>query len=427
MKKATDRREFLKGKKILITSYSYALLGGAELNAVELAEQLVQFGAEPHFFSYDIDGPLTQYINKTFKTKVLTDAINNLAETEDGLGYTRLNIEDYDYIWVGANIVPISIIKQINTAKRLPKFVFIHMSQLPGYPLDAPLLPEFEKKIASRILSISDKATTDCVYRILGKDIPLDRWYNPAPREFRLLKKRSGQLRRIAVISSSYPTDEVMGIKEDIERRGMQIDYIGRFNFNAQLVDAKLYDKYDLIIGIGKNAKYSLVSGVPIYVYGRFGGGGYLNEKNYAKNDGHNFSGRGFGRKTSGQIVQEIVDGYADALKFHEDHRDEFIQEFSLDVVAERLFTELEKERSKKVQFSEEYINWLVSMQLTLNKLMKLSGLARARDARRGELESLLAARNEEIAQILNSKSWRVTRPLRSVSSALSKIRRQHP
>lgn len=407
-------QQFLKGKNILITSFSYANFGGAELNAVELAEQLVQFGATPYFFSYDIDGPLAQYINQKFNTQVITDDVHLLAENDSELGYIQLDIADYDYIWVGANMLPISIIKQINTANKLPKFIFIHMSQLIGFPMDAPLLPEFERAISSRVLSISDRTTEECVYRVLGKDIPLAMWPNPAPSEFRYLKKRNGELKKIAVISSSHPTDEIMNIQSEIERKGISIEYIGRFNGNPKTVDAKFYDQYDLIIGIGKNAKYSLVSGVPVYVYGRFGGSGYLDEENYEKNEESNFSGRGFTKKTTAQIVQEVLNGYNEALTFHENNRDRYIQQYSIDVIAEELFKQLEREDSKKITFQNEYINWLVSMQIHLMQGMKRFGGFRAMEPRLGHLERTSEQQANELKKVYESKSWKVTRPLRA-------------
>lgn len=391
---------FLNGKKILLTSFSYALFGGAELNPVELAEELSRFGAKVYFFSYDIDGPLTEYINKKFKTKVLTDTAYYLAESVDELNSIQFDISDYDYIWVGANVIPISIIRQINTAKKMPKFIFIHMSALPAYPLDAPLLPEFEKKIASRILSIGEKTSTNCIFRILGKNIPLGGWKNPVPRDFKLLKSRDGKLRNIAVISSSHPSEEIINIKSLIKKYAINIDYIGRFNDNVQVVDANFYDKYDLIIGIGKNARYSLVSGVPIYVYGRFGGSGYVNEENYNINDSNNFSGRGFDKKTSQQITKEIVNGYEHALEYHSKNRERFINDFSIDIVSEKLFRELEKESSKKVKFSEEYINWLVSMQINFMQRLQTSSDVRNLHSHIRQLESDLMSSNAESGNI---------------------------
>lgn len=417
-----ESKPLLTGKKVLITSFSYANFGGAELNAVEFADQAVALGATPYFFSYDIDGPLARYINQRFQTQVMTDDVNLLAEIENELGYMQLDITDYDYIWVGANMLPISIIKQINTAKILPKFIFIHMSQLVGFPLDAPLLPEFERMIASKVLSISNRATEECVYRVLGKDIPLTMWPNPAPTEFRHLKKRRGDLKKIAVISSSHPTDEIMEIQKEVERQGIKIDYIGRFNNNVKAVNASFYDEYDLIIGIGKNVKYSLVSGVPIYIYGRFGGGGYINSNNYNRNDEHNFSGRGFTKKKASQIAKEIVEQYPAALRFHEKNREKYIKEYSIDVITENLFYELEHMESKKISFSEEYINWLVSMQINFMQNMKRFGGLRGMEPRLEQLESLSQQQQSKIQELYSSHSWKLTRPLRSMVGLAKKM-----
>lgn len=429
--------ESLKGKKILITSYGYEFFGGAELNAVELADQLVRFGMKPTFFSYSVGDPLKTYIENRFKTKILTDQVNNLAENDNEMGVTQLNIEDYDYIWVGGNTVPISILRQINTAKIIPKFIFIHMSPLIGFPLDAPLLQDFEVKIASKILSVGERTTRDAIYRMLGKNVPLDYWRNPAPVEFRRIKERTGKLRRIAVISSSHPSDEIIKIKEIIEGNGITIDYIGKFNSNVQIVDAEFYNRYDLIIGIGKNAKYSLTSGVPIYIYGRFGGPGYLSGGDDLNPLDIDFSGRGGSKKYPHQIAEEIIAGYADALQFHNDNREKFIQNFSLDVIAGRLFSELEDDKSERVTFSDREINWAVSMQVLF--MQRLKGAAWLRQAN-GDLEVLrfkykeledettlqkadIRELTKDIRQLYASRSWKITKPFRLIGGVIKKVK----
>lgn len=413
-------QKFLKGKKILITSYSYAAFGGAELNAVELADQLVQFGAEPTFFSYDIDGPLAKHIEKRFNTKVLTDRVHRLAESEDDdeMGVTKLDINDYDYIWIGGNTVPISLLRQINDAKVLPKFIFIHMSPLIAFPLDAPLMPDFEKKIASKILTISPVTTKDAIERILGKKLPLGDWRNPVPPEFKKLKKRSGELRKIAVISSSHPGESVMGIKRLLKERGIEVEYVGRFNNNVKVVDAAFYDDYDLILGIGKNARYSLVSGVPIYIYGRFAGGGYISEDNLEKNEAYNFSGRGFAKKTANEIANEIVDGYNDALAFHEKHRKTFMRELPIDSVAENLFRDLEASENKTVHLKQQDVNWLVSTQINIMQRMQNAAVLRRSQERVRKLE-------RELKLLQTSKSWKVTKPIRSAGKVIKKLRKK--
>lgn len=421
----------LKGKKILITSYSYANFGGAELNAVELADQLVSFGMIPTFFSYDTEGPLKNYIEERFSTKVLTDRINRLSESEDQeeMGITRLNISDYDYIWIGGNTIPMSIIRQINSAQIIPKFIFIHMSQLIGFPLDAPLTPYLESKIASRILSISSKTTSENIQRILGNSIDISMWPNPVPPDFQEVKKRSGKLRRVAIISSSHPSQEILDVGPILEGYDITVEYVGRFAGNVKEVDAKFYNEYDLIIGIGKNARYSMVSGVPIYIYGRFGGGGYLSDDNLEVNEENNLSGRGFGTKNAEKIASEIISGYKEALNFHEKYRSKFTQEYSIDYLAKDLFSELEMQKNVAVKFDQEYINWLVSMQINLMQRAQLSASARkawsqldANNKRIEELENLVEKSENEIIQIkkelrdvYTSNSWKVTKPLRLI------------
>lgn len=437
----------LNGKTILITSHSYAAFGGAELNAVELAEQLIEFGMKPSFFSYDIDGPLKQFIEKKFDTTIFSDQINKLSESDDlnELGVTKFAIEEFDYIWVGGNTIPISILKQIPSVTKLPKFIFVHMSALTAFPLDAPLMPEFESSIASKILSISKKTTTGNILRILDASTSIEYWPNPVPKAFSRLEKRSGKLEKIAVISSSHPGDEVVAIKDILQAKNIEVDLIGGFNNNVKTVDAAFYDEYDLVLGIGKNAKYSLVSGVPIYIYGRFGGGGYITKENIELNDAENFSGRGFGKKDAETIAKEIVTGYQSALQFHEEHRKTFIRELSIDNAASKLFLELESQPPKKVDIPMQEINWLISMQINLmQRHMRTVWLRRA-EVKIAKLEpkleqltkdnamfredtiALKAKRDELQQQIRNiyaSRSWKLTGPVRWLGLKLRGVKK---
>ncbi|GHU07663.1 hypothetical protein FACS189431_2590 [Alphaproteobacteria bacterium] len=371
---ATKKEAAIKvliGKRVLITSWSLGDWGGATINAIELGEQFQKFGAVVDFFSYDLNGPVVDYIRHKLKSKVLTDSIDALAESESLMNNSIINIDDYDYIWVGANMLPISIIKQINTAKKLPKFIFIHMSALTGFPLDAPLTPSFERKIASKILSISDDTTSNTISRIMGKNTKVDYCRNPASEEFGTITKELGKLKNVAVISSSQPSREILDIKDSLESAGINIEYVGKYANNERRVDADLYQQFDLIVGIGKNVQYSLVSGVPVYIYGRFGGSGYLNSTNFDKNRANNFSGRGFKKKTSGQISREIIEWYEDAVKFHQSNRTKWMEEYSVDQLVKKIITDIEKDNAKKVKFSAEYINWMVSEQILLMQSMQ--------------------------------------------------------
>jgi len=46
---------------------------------------------------------------------------------------------------------------------------------------------------------------------------------------------------------------------------------------------------------------------VPVYLYDHFGGCGWLTEDNFALAEWHNFSGRGFGKKSTASISRELA------------------------------------------------------------------------------------------------------------------------
>ena len=360
-----SKKNVVNGKRILITSWSLANWGGAALNSLELALYLKECGATPVLFSYDIDGPMAEHIIKNLEIEVLTDEISRKSLDVKSLSSSQISSNDYDYVIVSANIIPIPIIIELEqNKKRRPKFIFLHMSALPAYPLDAPLFDNFEKNIAHRILSISEDTTDNTIKRILGENIKVDYYRNPAPKEFSEIKKTPTSLRRIAIISSSEPSEEVIEAGRSLTTRGLRVDYIGRFAGNERNVNSKFYEEYDLIIGIGKNVQYSMVSGIPIYVYGKFGGSGYLEESNIDKNKANNYSGRGFYKKTSENIEKEIINGYRNALSYHTEKRTEWIGEYSIDRVVNSLFKELDSEKIKEIDFHKDYINWMISQQV---------------------------------------------------------------
>lgn len=359
-------------KRVLITSWSLADWGGAAINSVELAVYLKSCGAMVTLFSYDIEGPLADYVKNDLSIEVLTDKVERIVTDDKDLSNVKMCIDDYDFIIVTANIIPIPILRQVNNTKLLPKFIFIHMSAMPSYPLDAPLLYQLERKLASAILSISDDVTTRTIHRILGDKDNILEYPNPVPDEFVDLAEREGSLKRVAVISSSHPSDEVMNIKDKLERQSIKVDYIGKYAGKEVKVDASFYDKYDLIVGIGKNVQYSLVSGVPIYVYGKFGGSGYLTKNNLIINKSNNFSGRGFSVKTSDEIVDEIVKRYSKALTFHKMHRSAWIKNYSIGEVIRGVFSYLEeKDANPGSMFEQEDVNWLISIQVLLYQFLE--------------------------------------------------------
>ncbi len=357
-------------KRALITAWSLNERGGAGLNCFELAEELKNQGIMTDFFTYQKNiGPLSRHI-ESLGYKIYTDRFDDL-KPEDEQRYLPIDIEDYDYMLFVANVVPISILRQLNSKPVLPKIITLYMSELVGRPTDAPLSGVLNAKLADLNLTISNKAKQDIMYRILDESVPVDLYRNPAPVEFSIIKKRSGNLERVAVIHSSGTGGELIDACKILEHKGIRVDYIGSQFNNVKEVNAEFYDKYDLVIGIGKNVQYSLVSGVPVYIYGRFGGPGYLGKALYHRiiDEGRadNFSGREYGGfRSADEIAQEILTGYSRAYKFHQDGRRDFIEEYSIDKVVGRIIENVDALTPKKSQLTQKEINWLVSFQILI-------------------------------------------------------------
>ena len=409
----------LKGKKVLVTCCWLSGWGGGEINILQMVQQLKKFGADVECFTYWFNGPMVGAFDK-LGVKVMSDSFNYL-DTEDSLKVTDISISDYDYIWVCQQVLPVSIIRQLRGVKKLPRFIFLHMSALIGIPVEAPIVWDFEKVIYDKILAISED-TSQHIKRILGADFEDVSYYrNPAPAEYSRVESRSGRLRKIAVISN-HPPEELMGLEGIIDGE-VTIDYIGSWSGNYTLVDHNKLSEYDLIVGIGKNVQYCLVSGVPIYLYDHFGGCGYLNEDNFKLARENNFSGRGFGKKDRSIIAEEIIKGYSDSSRFHTINRQRFISEYSLDSVMVDVFSDIEP--AKKVNdtnFSREYINYLISMQIMLHDRYVAWGGGRVVEKELNEARQGIKERDEYIYLIKKSNSYRLGNALLKPLSYVKKI-----
>ncbi|PJG86508.1 hypothetical protein CVP05_01505 [Conservatibacter flavescens] len=116
-----------------------------------------------------------------------------------------------------------------------------------------------------------------------------------------------------------------------------------------QQVNPALIASYDVIISIGKTVQYALLGHKPVYCYDHFGGCGYLNADNFDKAKWHNFSGRGFDKKTAEQIASELVDGFKSALQFAQDFSD--MSAFRLDEFIKTLLN-----NTKPIDFTQKVI-----------------------------------------------------------------------
>lgn len=336
----------IKNKRFLISHIWLKGFGGAEINILELTKYLLSKGAYVDIFTYVLKNPLMEEFEK-LNVNIITDINYNFK------------LKEYDYVWSCQNIIPNNMIQDLAMHKNgeLPYFIFMHMAALPEYVLEQPYIFDLENRISSKTLAISDEIVKKNLSNFFDKIPSLSYYRNPAPVEFcRIKKDNCKRLSKILAISN-HPPEE---IKELSEYEDIEIDFMGVWSDNYKLATAELFNQYDCVIGIGKNVQYCLVSSIPIYIYDHFGGPGYLNEDNYSLSEQNNFSGRGFGKKTSQTIYNELINNYKLALEYQSANRKGYIEKFSINEVVPNILKTLNKK--KDISLSYKYVNYIISI-----------------------------------------------------------------
>ncbi len=317
------------GKNILITQRMLKHFAGSEIVTLELATFFKQHGANVIVFTWAYDNP----IKSIFEERGIPVTTNDYDE----------RIKDIDYVWVHHQVLPIKLIDQLYKEQPQPIFIFYHMSALIDIYAEHPFIYDLEKKLSSKSLFVSKEAlelaTTSYPdlldfkrTSILPNMSPDTFCTNPAT-----IHK---QPQKILIVSNHAP-EEVLSIKDRLEKTGIKVDQLNSFLKNPSLVSPEILNEYDVVISIGKTVQYCLTSGKPIYIYDKFGGCGYLNESNFELAAKNNFSGRGFDKKTAGIIASEILKNYSSAIKYQNDNQSNFIDMFSMEKSIKKVFQNL--------------------------------------------------------------------------------------
>lgn len=261
---------------------------------------------------------------------------------------------DFDYVWVHSQLLPLSFVRQLGkvsregvpSGKRLPSFIFNHMSALDSSPDEHPYIPLLEETIASAEVFVSREAQD-----ALNKDyhaqanqgIPQMIMPNPAPSVFLQGNKR-GKHRshpmRLAIVSNHVP-EELLAARQILEGAGTTVDIIGEQGIVVEVTPELLGD-YDAVITIGKTVQYCMMSSTPVYVYDRFGGYGYLSATNFEDCAYANFSGRGGARKDATTIAEEILVDYEEACKYSDSMHGVWTSRYGMEQVLTRLLSEVQ-------------------------------------------------------------------------------------
>lgn len=197
--------------------------------------------------------------------------------------------------------------------------------------------------------------TRDAAARKSGRDdITVMPNFVPEPFARKLRGSLPEKPERIAVVSNHVP-DEVLEACELMEQGGVAVTIFGMGHTYTRLNETTLLG-FDLVITIGKTVQYGLSQGIPVFVYDRFGGPGYMHPVDIEAHAAQNFSGRSDPRSLSAeQICRELVDGYSVACENVEQLRTQYAPAFSIAACAKQAIGSFDQHANPALTSTERF------------------------------------------------------------------------
>jgi len=416
------------GKRFLITNPILRDHTGSIMVTLELAHFLQSMGAEvtiyTSFYNYPVKKAFEQY-----QLHVVT-----------GDEYPEFSLQDFDYIWIHGQILPDSIIREFDhLSKAQTKFIFLHMSpHFDLVPDEFPWIYQLEAKLANLRLVISEEVEE--VQNQYLEFSPTLFFRNPAPLEFCQVRPQlHTQLENLLVVTNHPPVELEAAL--DLlraEHPQLKIHTLGETLSETRPITADDLAAYDAIVTIGKTVQYGLVAGIPVFIYDRFGGIGYLSAQNYTSARAKNFSGRNGKTLTARAIADRLIADYPAARKFAEQQRPESIHEYSIKNVLDDILNRVPQTHHNN--FSSSYIKSILAAEQIAYEFFRALGLSKDFYERaNSDLDSLQqalarqqqqittlqatidqdTALKRELQQLKSSRSYRLVRQLQRLSASL--------
>lgn len=182
----------------------------------------------------------------------------------------------------------------------------------------------------------------------VGVTTPITVFHNAAPTIFfRNHVDRPPAPRRITVVSNHLGPDVLSAL--EILKRSAEVQVFGGTATTHTLMSPEMVAATDLVISIGKTVQYALASRTPVYVYGHFGGPGYLDPENIDRAHRFSFSGRCCERRLPAErLAREILDQYGKGVAFARASTNQWLQTFRLEPYLEAAATLTARSNAEK-------------------------------------------------------------------------------
>lgn len=393
-------------KKVLLTNFNIVNFSGSEIDTISIANYFYNNGYQVDIFTLEKGYPLLKIINKKIRVIVPSE--------KDKL------LKRYDIIWSHHFPLLDYVLFALNI--RSKHIFYISLSSFEPYEA----LPEYCNDL-SLIGAISDEVKCKLVDEGCNKD-KIMLFPNYATAEYFNCKfKINNKVKRICIVSNHVP-EELVEFKVIAERNDIKVDIFG-IQYTPKYIDSKLLSKYDVIISIGKTIYYAVAMGKCAYCYDLYGGYGYITKDNIENAYSYNFSGRGFGKKKSSDVIlKEILDNYNAVLLDLDFNKNFAYDNFNFEKNIKGITDIILDNNIDESKFYKKYSYLNRKSKLFVERLNVCCN--KYYELLRDYLELVdykVMYENEVLKynEIINSTSWKITKPIRCFKNIFHKILRR--
>lgn len=280
--------------RILIANHQFWRYSGSEIHALQLAEHFADQGAEVVLAGVS----RVPWLVREIEAKGVKFVSLRQIWRERRTGY--------DIVWTHHETVFFLLHVLVAIRCRLAVHGILSSSvKLERVP-DVPPIG-----LSQNLALLANSAETRDAAETASGQVGIGVLLNIVPEPFRAHPKRthSSQLRRVVVVSNHIP-DELLAAKPLLRDRGVEVEFFG-VGHRYVLIDHTSLVDFDVVVTIGKTAQYALVQGIPLFLYDKFGGPGYIDPDLFDRHEARNFSGRSDPRPMSPEeICDALIEGY---------------------------------------------------------------------------------------------------------------------
>lgn len=392
-------------KTILLLTHHLKDLAGSEINILELSKEFRNLGFRVEVGTFSYGYPIKKhFLDESIEVK------NILHE--------KVNTSRYDLLWV--QHAPLLAFILFEAEIEFGHIIFSSLS--PYEPLEAP--PLHLKEFISLFLANSNETKEKMVAEGLeSSDVQL--FPNSVPHNFFRSPKTlyAKELQRVAIVSNHLPK-ELYELKKLLQSRDKRVDIYGLGN-RVELISPEILREYDAIITIGKTVQYALATAVPVFVYDKYGGDGWVNLEEIGGMQRCNFSGRYKKQKLTATEIEKLLEsGYNSTLQQCDKLQEYARSRYSLSKNIETTLAELKK----PIQIDRDrYLYMKRTSRIYSRTVEKLAGAksidsSNSTDKKELQIYNLeLKLRNihehnlslqEDLESAYNSFRWKIFAPL---------------